>query len=77
MCIGVKKWNSLRVQLETDKTVMPTPPRQLQGYSAATIMHEEVIRAEAKQAGAETITNSWSSLRLKSTYVQHREQENE
>lgn len=32
---------------------LPTPPRQLQGYSAATIMHEEVIRAEAKQAGAE------------------------
>ena len=29
------------------------PHRQLQGYSAATIMHEEVIRAEAKQAGAE------------------------
>ena len=28
-------------------------PHQLQGYSATTIMHEEVIRAEAKQAGAE------------------------
>lgn len=33
--------------------MFPTHPRQLQGYSAATIMHEEVIRAEAKQAGAE------------------------
>lgn len=28
-------------------------PHQLQDYGAATIMHEEVIRAEAKQAGAE------------------------
>ena len=29
------------------------PPSHLQDYSAATIMHEEVIRAEAEQAGAE------------------------
>lgn len=28
-------------------------PHQLQDYGAATIMHEKVIRAEAKQAGAE------------------------
>lgn len=32
---------------------MAANPRQLQDYGAKTIMHKEVIRVEAKQAGAE------------------------
>lgn len=37
-------------------------PHQLQDYSAATIMHEEVIRVEAKQAGAEMYLASFPLL---------------
>lgn len=39
------------------------PPPQLQDYDATTIMHEKVIPAEAKQAGAEMYLASFPLVR--------------